>query len=385
MGDMDVTQRSASGGWEPYPNSDSIPRRDRRDKVEPSGLVLDPARGDADAEKIPDPPATVLSPAAFANPALRAADRAKDPCSDARPTRILVPPHPRGAYEPPAQVEFSCTKQGGLCLTKEEEEHVQALRQAVCISTGVDPMRFEKVASSHRGPAVDRDRGWERDQRDASSLRNLELMTENPFGAAAYGSARVAGVSDEKAQRAAQAAAMVGDVALAVGAAHAQRAAHAAAAVTNGPAEKPSSAAVAPKPAPTTEGGTIRSVNRGLPLGRTPGTRDMNCANCAVATDAMLAGSPAAALPGQATDARDVSAMYGKPWAPMRGIAHMQIEMTAAGSGSRGIVFGERNGDIGHFFNVVNQKGTVRFLDGQTGEPASLADGYARFWLLRTK
>lgn len=37
----------------------------------------------------------------------------------------------------------------------------------------------------------------------------------------------------------------------------------------------------------------------------------------------------------------------------------------------------------GHVFNVVNQNGVVRFLDGQTGAPATL-DGYTSFHLLKT-
>lgn len=57
--------------------------------------------------------------------------------------------------------------------------------------------------------------------------------------------------------------------------------------------------------------------------------------------------------------------------------------MKAAGSGARGIVFGSRAGKPGHFFNVVNQNGTVRFLDGQSGGSADLADGFNGFWLLR--
>lgn len=58
--------------------------------------------------------------------------------------------------------------------------------------------------------------------------------------------------------------------------------------------------------------------------------------------------------------------------------------MLDAGSGSRGIVFGSRVNEVGHVFNVANQKGVVRFLDGQTGTAANL-EGYEFFRLLRTK
>jgi len=58
--------------------------------------------------------------------------------------------------------------------------------------------------------------------------------------------------------------------------------------------------------------------------------------------------------------------------------------MQTAGNGARGIVLGTRGSDIGHFFNVVNQGGVIRFLDGQAGGVANLAAGYDGFWLLRT-
>jgi hypothetical protein len=136
---------------------------------------------------------------------------------------------------------------------------------------------------------------------------------------------------------------------------------------------------------PTTAAGSIRNVNKGLPLGRTEGTRTLNCANCSIATDAMLSGSPAAALPGHPTTAAALSTHYGKRWMPTQGTAHIEAEMRTAGPGSRGIVLGERpNGQLGHFFNVVNQDGTIRFLDGQAGGAAKLDNGYSRFWLLRT-
>lgn len=129
----------------------------------------------------------------------------------------------------------------------------------------------------------------------------------------------------------------------------------------------------------------VTHVNEDLPLGKLDGTRTMNCANCAIATDASIAGSPASALPGNATLARDLSAYYGKPWSgAMTSSAEMETVMKDAGAGSRGIVFGRNpNAEIGHFFNVVNEDGVVRFLDGQTGEAAKLGR-FDTFWLVRT-
>ena len=56
--------------------------------------------------------------------------------------------------------------------------------------------------------------------------------------------------------------------------------------------------------------------------------------------------------------------------------------MLNAGDGARGIIFGSRGTQTGHFFNVVNQKGTIRFLDGQTGGSATL-EGFKGFSLLK--
>jgi hypothetical protein len=132
-------------------------------------------------------------------------------------------------------------------------------------------------------------------------------------------------------------------------------------------------------------GGAIRNINvdPAVPL---RGTRTMNCANCAIATDATLAGSPASALAGQPTTAAEVANFFpGKSWVATKGASDIEVMLTNAGPGSRGIVFGTRGpGQIGHFFNVANQNGTIRFLDGQAGGAANLNAGYTDFYLLRT-
>ncbi|WP_425273388.1 toxin glutamine deamidase domain-containing protein [Pseudomonas morbosilactucae] len=51
---------------------------------------------------------------------------------------------------------------------------------------------------------------------------------------------------------------------------------------------------------------------------------------------------------------------------------------------ARGIVFGSYGlGQPGHVFNVVNQNGVVRYLDGQTGKPANMSN-FKTLQLLRT-
>jgi hypothetical protein len=132
------------------------------------------------------------------------------------------------------------------------------------------------------------------------------------------------------------------------------------------------------------EAGTIRNVNPGYP--KAPG-RTNNCVNCSIATDATLKGRPASALPGKPTPTAVLEKLYGKKFTPTKGVADITQKMQTAGPKSNGIVWGRRivNGkeQTGHVFNVVNQNGVVRFLDGQTGRPAKL-EGFQQYLLLRT-
>jgi hypothetical protein len=121
--------------------------------------------------------------------------------------------------------------------------------------------------------------------------------------------------------------------------------------------------------------GSIRKVN---PTGGT-----MNCVNCAIATDATLARRPASALPGGPTSIGVLEQQFGGQFVKMASKQSIDQAMQVAGPGARAIVYGERAGGIGHLFNVVNQGGVVRYLDGQTGQVASFA-GYKGFRLLKT-
>jgi filamentous hemagglutinin len=65
---------------------------------------------------------------------------------------------------------------------------------------------------------------------------------------------------------------------------------------------------------------------------------------------------------------------------------YQQIEnrMLELGPGSRGVVWARHYGPgPDHVFNVANQGGTVRFLDGQIGKPA-IINGWDSFRLLIT-
>ena len=84
------------------------------------------------------------------------------------------------------------------------------------------------------------------------------------------------------------------------------------------------------------------------------------------------------------TPIRALEQVYDAKWGLPGPISDITESMSAAGAGARGIVFGSRGaGLVGHVFNVVNQNGTIRYLDGQVGGAASLT-GYSAFQLLRT-
>ncbi len=121
--------------------------------------------------------------------------------------------------------------------------------------------------------------------------------------------------------------------------------------------------------------GSIRGINT------VGGTK--NCVNCSIATDATLAGRPASALFGGPYRIDVLEKTFGAKFSAPESIGKMIEALSSAGPGARGIVFGVRDNGVGHVFNVVNQKGVVRFLDGQTGRAAAL-DGYTQFRFLRT-
>lgn len=131
-----------------------------------------------------------------------------------------------------------------------------------------------------------------------------------------------------------------------------------------------------------TKAGSIQDVN---PLGGT-----LNCVNCVVAGDATLSGSAATALDSDGAQALSIlEKTYGGSFEPVGGQSAIEQQLLDAGPGARGIVYGSRvtpDGapDIGHVFNAVNEDGTVRFIDFQSGRPASFTDGYDGFEFLRT-
>ncbi|MFK3774467.1 DUF637 domain-containing protein [Pseudomonas sp. NPDC089406] len=129
--------------------------------------------------------------------------------------------------------------------------------------------------------------------------------------------------------------------------------------------------------------GSITNVNPGFPkTGRTH-----NCVNCSIATDATLGGNPASALPIYHKKGVPLTVLekhFGSKFGPVLAQDNIMRQIQNSGNGARGIVYGSNGvGTVGHVFNVVNQRGVVRFLDGQTGKAAKV-DDYKFLQLLRT-
>ena len=93
-----------------------------------------------------------------------------------------------------------------------------------------------------------------------------------------------------------------------------------------------------------------------------------NCAGCAIAGDATLAGHQASAIDHGPVTLRELQEFYNSTFNNVGGEARIIDHFNDLGSGSRGIVYGHvGDDDIGHYFNVVNDNGTVRFIDFQNG------------------
>ncbi|MFD2920404.1 LamG-like jellyroll fold domain-containing protein [Terrimonas rubra] len=108
-----------------------------------------------------------------------------------------------------------------------------------------------------------------------------------------------------------------------------------------------------------------------------------NCVNCAIATDLYLKGTNSSALNSEPKSLTILEKEYGQKFT--LGLTIDQVKSKVNKPGQMGIVFGNRGtGQVGHVFNVVNQKGKINFVDGQTGKAADLSK-YQNFGFLPTK
>ncbi|MFJ9847560.1 toxin glutamine deamidase domain-containing protein, partial [Kitasatospora sp. NPDC101155] len=135
-----------------------------------------------------------------------------------------------------------------------------------------------------------------------------------------------------------------------------------------------------------------------------PITTATNCPNCALVGDAKLAGVPMPpAPPGNGLTPAQIETIFNQPVPPgapppapgtLGGSWAMQSSrediknfvQQSWGPGSRGVVVASRGDDLpGHIFNVVNDGGTVKFIDFQSGAQAKfMGQGYVAFGVIQT-
>jgi hypothetical protein len=115
--------------------------------------------------------------------------------------------------------------------------------------------------------------------------------------------------------------------------------------------------------------------------------RKLNCINCAIATDASLAGHPASAFSSPEGELILVLEDWFNQSFRSASPESIVSELQGAGPGSRGIVYGERPkpelGIDGHVFNAYNDDGVIRFVDGQNNSTPDLST-MNNFGFLRT-
>ncbi|MFB9108517.1 toxin glutamine deamidase domain-containing protein [Flavobacterium gyeonganense] len=103
----------------------------------------------------------------------------------------------------------------------------------------------------------------------------------------------------------------------------------------------------------------------------------MNCTNCVISTDLQLQGIKSTAMPkaltpeGQYTNGPVAISVLEKHYSA-KFVNTNVSKLEELSIGKRGIIFGETKRGGGHVFNVVNQNGTIRYLDGQTGKAADI-------------
>lgn len=104
---------------------------------------------------------------------------------------------------------------------------------------------------------------------------------------------------------------------------------------------------------------------------------DTNCTNNVIAVDRNLDGVEVYPAPKIGGGYVDQAALGAKdvPRQTVGSYDDIIRDMRARGAGSRGVVFLDRPGGMGHVFNVVTTKQGVAFVDGQIGTLANLEHG----------
>ncbi|MEE9321615.1 MAG: toxin glutamine deamidase domain-containing protein, partial [Granulosicoccus sp.] len=112
-----------------------------------------------------------------------------------------------------------------------------------------------------------------------------------------------------------------------------------------------------------------------------------NCVNCAIVTDAALAGHPASAniMYNGFGNMADLEKHFDSAFGKYEWIQGISETLMKAGNGARGVVAASRGlRDLGHVFNAYNDHGVIRYIDGQSGFDALGDIGYQGFSLMRT-
>jgi hypothetical protein len=113
-------------------------------------------------------------------------------------------------------------------------------------------------------------------------------------------------------------------------------------------------------------GFSLRAIN--------PGRYADNCAECAVLTDDMLAGNGfRAARDIGLTELSQLERVFGSEFSHNLTAQEIKAMLSEAGPESRAIIYAHKgHPESGHYFNAINQGGTVRFLNGQMGTAQDL-------------
>ncbi|GAA2075804.1 hypothetical protein GCM10009801_30780 [Streptomyces albiaxialis] len=108
-----------------------------------------------------------------------------------------------------------------------------------------------------------------------------------------------------------------------------------------------------------------------------------NCGPVSASVDSTLQGSPASA-PGadRPMTMREMQNSLGGTFQRQNGLSGLVENMERAGDGARGIVGAWPRTGVGHYFNVMNDRGNVVFLDGQVGMAHHLTR-WENYWLMR--
>ncbi|MEE9321625.1 MAG: toxin glutamine deamidase domain-containing protein, partial [Granulosicoccus sp.] len=95
---------------------------------------------------------------------------------------------------------------------------------------------------------------------------------------------------------------------------------------------------------------------------------ETNCINCTIATELSSSGHPTSALVTKdPSHGKDIEEMFDAKFQPVERLADIESMMLKAGHGARGVIGGTRLNGRSHVYNVNNDHGTIKYLEGQMG------------------